>query len=141
MRLADIDREMDAVVAPLKAERVLVQAEIDKVAAQIVALSSAARVSQEQAHSAPEVDDDSEPEPDVVQIPPRRRKLLALLAAHPSADYAELCLKMYGKDNQSVRSALSAEFSGLKSTGFVEPVDRGQYKLTDLGRLVTSEAP
>lgn len=137
MRLADIDKELERVVAPLRAERALVQAEIDKVAAQIVGATSPVA-----AVTLPATDTavpGTKPNSEAIAIPPRRRKLLNILAANAGADYGALCMKMYGRDDGAVRSTLSAEFSGLKADGFVELVDRGLYKLTDLGRRVTLE--
>jgi hypothetical protein len=75
------------------------------------------------------------------QVPPRRIKLLRLMVKHPDADSAMLVMAMYGRDDRGTRGGLSAEFSGLKADGLVEPIEneKGKFRLTQLARRVLAQ--
>lgn len=63
-------------------------------------------------------------------------RLLGVLADMPDASFAFLATTMYGRDDRSAKSALSAEFSGLKDEKLVEPIEnaKGRFRLTELAK-------
>lgn len=143
--LEGIDREKDAAVAaaaaPFLARRAAVQAKIDAVAAKILGSKTAVRAAEVKVDGGPRVVV-HEPKPESVpHVPARRIKLLKLLTRNPDAEFGDLTIAMYGRDDRSARGALSAEFSNMKHGKLVVPVTnvKGKFKLTELARRALAQ--
>ncbi len=126
--------EIDAQVAELRDARASLELEIKALASQLVAgdpptpaLSATQRKSNGPTLSAAEL-----------ALPPRYVRLLSLLAENPGSDVAQLARRVYGKADKTSRINVSSDFSRLKSDGFVAPVRRGEFRLTDKGTALFS---
>ncbi len=136
VKLADVDRRIREMVEPLMAEREDLKSAMDRLAADLVRQQGPAPGDGDDDDD--ELEDEGPPE-GVPAVPPRRRRLLALLGQHPAAEYSVLSTAFYGEDTRASRGALSAELSGLRKLSLVKPVDRGRFVLTSQGqRLVAN---
>jgi hypothetical protein len=120
--LSALGRERDEVSeqeAKLKAHREKIEARIRELAARLVAGSG------EQTRRT---------ESDGEELAPRYRKLLSVLRNYPAGqEVSHLARMIYGNDAKTSRINVSSDFSRLRTLGYVDPIHRGTFKITEKG--------